>query len=132
MDKDWKTWGLGKDAARPLKLQRVRLTRAQEEEQHQTRMRLLRLRMISKEGKMETEYDELQTFNIFIEGYAITGQNGTAKFIGAASGFTFEQACEAFSRTPTASGYGSFSKSPPAFWGCRLFNTLQEAQQSFG
>ena len=74
----------------------------------------------------------LKSYSIFIEGYVATGQAAGAEKIGTALGTTFREAAIAFSESPEAVGYGNFDEHYLAFWGCRVFNNLEDAQRRFG
>lgn len=88
----------------------------------------------------------IKEWEIWIEGYAVSGNISTASFIGKATGETFEEACRNF-REPenivapqggvviTKRGTGlnlDFSYGYPSIWGCRLFDNEAEARESFG
>jgi len=74
----------------------------------------------------------LKSYSIFIEGYVATGQAARAKKIGTALGTTFRNAAITFSESEEAAGYGDFDKHYLAFWGCRVFDNLEDAQRRFG
>lgn len=95
-------------------------------------------------------------FDIWIEGYAATGEHSPASYIGKAMGETFEEACINF-RYPhdimrewplpgedpilinkgeqlklDIHTDGSIVRDPPRIWACRLFDNESDARKSFG
>lgn len=94
----------------------------------------------------------MKTFEVWMEGYAATGQRSDAQKIADAEGETFEEAVRNY-RHPedVVSKYtgqiiivkgtplgldlkedGSFTYERPSIWGCRLFDNEQDARKSFG
>lgn len=68
--------------------------------------------------------------SIWREGYSVTGNSGKAEFVGEVTAYSFEEACELLSkdeRTGIKKGTHGYH-----IWGCRLFETEQEARKSFG
>lgn len=76
-------------------------------------------------------------FEIWTEGYAATGERGTATFHGRAIGETFEEACISLlpdrldkdSNSPD--GYRRFG-GRLSIWACRCFDNEADARKSFG
>ena len=73
----------------------------------------------------------LRIFEIWSEGYRATGQKASARFHGLANGMTFADACSNFF------GDDPLFKQHEAtgaltYWGCQLFDSEDEARQSFG
>lgn len=72
---------------------------------------------------------EKKEFNIWMEGYACTGNHSGAQFIGTGVGETLKEAVlELHSREPIQ----SLNDEGTAIWGCRLFDNETDARQSFG
>lgn len=69
----------------------------------------------------------LQEFEIWAEGYACTGESGTATFKGRANGETFKAACASFFR-----GDPNYNERQNSWWCCKLYSTRAQAQRSFG
>ena len=71
-------------------------------------------------------------YTVWIEGYAATGEQGTARFVGRVDADSFEEAVAKLHHP----GWGNYTPGhdgkPPTFWGCRLFNSEAEARRSFG
>jgi len=76
----------------------------------------------------------MKEWDIYEEGYFITGNQCGARFIGVGYGNTFLSACKEFIKR-TGRGYiekDDTGKYFAAEWGCRWYPTLEEAQRSFG
>ena len=71
------------------------------------------------------------TYEIWSEGFAATGQSGTAHRHGAAEGETFQEACEAFAQADTAFA-DYFSAGKLTYWGCKLFDNESDARKRYG
>lgn len=96
----------------------------------------------------------MKRFDIWMEGYAATGEHGTAQLIGQSEGETFEEAVINFrypedivrefdGKVIVQKGDSlSLDKNPdgtyrkwdghPTIWACRLFDNEQDARKSFG
>ena len=70
-------------------------------------------------------------FDIYIEGFHAQGNWSGAEYVGFAKGETFAEACSNFYRTQTAE-FSLYNADRNSFWGCRLFENLEEAQRTFG
>jgi hypothetical protein len=70
-------------------------------------------------------------YQIWMEGYNVTGNSATAKFIGQYEGVDFKGACaNAMKDYPLADHY--YSPERNSYWGCRLFDNEADARKSFG
>jgi len=69
----------------------------------------------------------MKTYQIWSEGFAATGQSGTAMFHGLAPGTSFIEACKRFFK---GDPYYNFSTN--SHWSCALFNNETAARRSFG
>ncbi len=70
-----------------------------------------------------------KTFEIWMEGYLITGGGGGASFVGSASGVTFHEAVlNWYKDHPNV----NFNPETLTDWGCRLYPTYAEAKRAFG
>ncbi|KKN04082.1 hypothetical protein LCGC14_1100940 [marine sediment metagenome] len=73
----------------------------------------------------------MRRYEIWSEGYAATGEHGTAVFLGSAEGKTFGDACVNFACEN--SGFSKhFGQAQLTYWGCRLFDNEIGARKSFG
>ncbi len=73
----------------------------------------------------------MKIWQIWSEGYAVTGQAGKAHLHGETEAETFNDACLTLAKRD-----GKFAKyfdpQRMTFWGCRLFDNEAEARKSFG
>lgn len=69
-------------------------------------------------------------FEIWAEGYAATGESGTAHRFGTAEGENFNEAVRNFFKDREDADY--LNDSATAYWGCRLFDNEAEARAIFG
>lgn len=74
----------------------------------------------------------MTTFEVWAEGYAVTGEHGPAQLIGTAEAPTFAEACQAVMADKEERLWGRFDPERLTLWGCRLFRTATEARRSFG
>jgi hypothetical protein len=73
----------------------------------------------------------MKTWQIWSEGYSVTGQAAEAHMHGAVEAETFEDACRAIAkRDGEFAQYFDLQKM--TFWGCRLFDNEADARKSFG
>lgn len=74
----------------------------------------------------------MEEFEIWSEGFAVTGQSGEAMLMGRAKGESFEDACaDHFDpNDPNDSKY--YDPKRNTYWGCRLFDNEADARKSFG
>lgn len=71
-----------------------------------------------------------QPYTLWLEGYAATGQQESAKCLGTYEGSTFEEACAEWARkTPQPSYYNAERNT---YWRCRFFDNEADARRSFG
>jgi hypothetical protein len=72
---------------------------------------------------------------VWTEGYAATGESGTAVFEGYWWGETFNDACQAWADADAARARlfrpGTKDR-PPSYWSCRMFNKEEDARRAFG
>ena len=74
----------------------------------------------------------LKTYDIWAEGYAVTGNRSGANFICKSSGVTFKDACQAAHRAGKFEGYGRYDPDHNSVWGCRLYDNEADARRVFG
>lgn len=80
----------------------------------------------------------MKNYGLWVEGYAATGEHGTAKYLGQAEGDTFGEAVQNWYRdTPDANrNYGSLRYNEKrdrwSLWGCEVFDNQADARRSFG
>ena len=73
----------------------------------------------------------MKTFEIWSEGFAVTGNSAIAGFEGNYEGEDFVSACKAM---VLAKGWDNrlYSAESNSFWGCRFFDNEADARKSFG
>lgn len=71
-------------------------------------------------------------FDIWVEGYAATGQQAPARFLGKARGYNFRSACIAYHSSLHEHERKDWNPTCTAIWGCRLFDNEAAARKSFG
>ena len=87
----------------------------------------------------------VREFEIWTEGYAATGERGTAKMIGKGVGTTFDEAVKDYmNKNPThgikenvrggyiSEEYYQKRRSNWNIWACNLFDNESDARKSFG
>ncbi len=69
-------------------------------------------------------------FEIWVEGYAATGQSGEAMCLGIETANTWDEAVEKYMQKHQ----GKITKDSRGYtdWGCRLFDNETDARKSFG
>lgn len=93
---------------------------------------------------------EGKEFDIWIEGYAATGESSGASYIGKSKGIDFEDACRNFRYPEDIVIVSEFTDTiirkkgmklnldkeyyggRPSIWACRLFDNEADARKSFG
>lgn len=73
------------------------------------------------------EAPEEREWQVWTEGYAATGEHGTAKFQGVVRARTFKEACD-----QAFAGSEHYDAQMLTLWGCRLFKDEAAARASFG
>lgn len=74
--------------------------------------------------------EQLQYFDVWIEGYNVTGNSSDASFLGRARATSFKQACEMVVNTVGMAD--SYDPDKNTVWGCRLFDNEPDARKAFG
>ena len=107
--------------------------------------------------KQSPEFEEIEPFvfekeyDIWTEGFAVTGNQSEASYIGKASGKTFNEACDNFRYPEDVLGYdgkviikkgdplgldknsdGKNRYDRPSIWACRLWDNEADARKAFG
>ena len=76
-------------------------------------------------------------YQVWIEGYAATGESGKAMFMGVYEANSFAEAAEIachefFSDFQESLFRAGTDTTPPAYWGCRIFDNPADAMEAFG
>jgi hypothetical protein len=76
----------------------------------------------------------MKTFQVWVEGYQVTGDSGTHRLAGTVEAETFQEACDIVFSDSTKSEYWRecYNSEKLKFWGCRLFDNATEAAEAFG
>jgi hypothetical protein len=70
-------------------------------------------------------------FEVWNEGYACTGNSGTAQFLGTEEADSFQEACKkALIRNGWNMSY--YDEENNRYWGCWFFDNEVDARKSFG
>lgn len=74
--------------------------------------------------------------DLWVEGYAATGEHGRAQHLGSWAGPTYREAVLQWHQSRwTYSRYGNFEllhNGRYAVWGCEIFDNEEDARRSFG
>lgn len=73
-----------------------------------------------------------RSWSIWSEGYAATGESGSAACHGVFWAETFEGAVEKWMGTLDQHSKDCVDIINLTFWGCRLFDNLDDARKSYG
>lgn len=72
-------------------------------------------------------------YDIWMEGYAATGEHGTATFLGAFEAKSFLEAVDKWKCSGASmTKYLTINNNIPYVWGCRLYDNETDARKSFG
>lgn len=88
---------------------------------------------IKKNVKSENS-NGLKKYSLWMEGYAVTGNESTAQYLGEFEGNSFNDACDNWAKTienPELYKSGT-SEHSPSHWACRIFDNEMDARKSFG
>lgn len=72
-------------------------------------------------------------YEIWSEGYAASGDRGTAIFFGKEEGATFQEACDKFfAEYKKEESIKNYDPKRLTYWACRLYDNETDARKSFG
>jgi len=76
-------------------------------------------------------------FTLWVEGYAATGEHGTARYLGMAEADSFNEAVLKWNKEHNADGrWGnlgySLNHDRYSLWGCRIYDNEKDARKAFG
>jgi hypothetical protein len=74
----------------------------------------------------------MKQWQVWMEGYSITGNEGGAEFMGRFEGETFKEACLNWVATLNPKDKQLYNEERNTYWGCRLFDNGTDARKSFG
>lgn len=73
----------------------------------------------------------MKTWEIWVEGYSVNGNQSVAYFFGTKDAESFKNACDAFfSSEPKHATY--YRPEDLHYWGCKLYDNEADARRSFG
>lgn len=71
-----------------------------------------------------------KAFEVWREGFRVTGQSATAELVDTVKASDFRSAC---SKVAQKHSWGPlYNESRLTYWGCRLFENEADARKSFG
>jgi hypothetical protein len=73
----------------------------------------------------------MRKIEVWVEGYAATGERGGCWFAGVAEANTLHEAAEKVAKE-NRDFRNSYDPVKHTWWGCRIFESRCEAQKSFG
>jgi hypothetical protein len=76
--------------------------------------------------------NETKTFEVWNEGYAATGEHGTAQYLGRFEAENFQKACMRAMKELDWDINTYYDVVKNSFWGCRFFDNEVDARKSFG
>jgi hypothetical protein len=91
---------------------------------------LERLRAEVAKAPPGTEY-LVTRYQVWLEGYAATGERGTAQFFGTHRARSFTEAVEYFVEVRKLNPE-LFDKGRLMYWGCRFYDNERQAREHFG
>lgn len=77
-------------------------------------------------------------FNLWVEGYAATGEHGTAKLLGTVEAESFNEAVLKWNSENNTDGrkWGNLgydlNYDRHSLWGCRIYDNERDARKAFG
>ena len=75
----------------------------------------------------------MRNFEIWMEGYAATGERAEASRIGNYTAETFDEAVLLYMKdNPNTVEFDRFGKGKHSIWACRLYDNEIDARKSFG
>lgn len=69
-------------------------------------------------------------YEVWAEGFIVTGQRGRAQLMGKIIAESFQEACDLVMSTPTLAH--DYNKNNRSHWGRRLFDNEESARENFG
>lgn len=72
-------------------------------------------------------------YEVWIQGYAATGDAGKAQLVGSTNAASFQEACDKVCNTPGFKDkWGAYDSKKLTVWGCKLFDNATDARKAFG
>lgn len=76
--------------------------------------------------------DVVVEWEVWLEGYCVTGSSAKATFCGKFKGVTFEEAVLAWVATKGEDGKKFYNPESGVYWGCNFYDNEAEARKTFG
>ena len=73
-----------------------------------------------------------KSFEIWLEGFNITGSRSKAKFCNKLKAESFEKAVKIYIDSLSLKEQRFFDKNRLTFWGCKFYDNEKDARQYFG
>lgn len=74
----------------------------------------------------------VKVWEVWMEGYQVTGNKASASFKGVFEGETFKDAVCAYADTLDSKTRTYFNSDYSAFWGCKFYDNETDARGMFG
>tara|TARA_R110000765_G_scaffold294024_1_gene389313 strand:- start:480 stop:854 length:375 start_codon:yes stop_codon:yes gene_type:complete len=74
---------------------------------------------------------ESNKYNVWVEGFATNGQQGTAQFLGNYTAESFKTACK-LALIEKGYSMNHYREDTNSYWGCKLYDNGTDATKSFG
>lgn len=74
----------------------------------------------------------MEEFEVWSEGYAATGEHGTAQFLGKYKGIDFKDACMKMMLDQKWEIDKFYSEKYNTYWGCKFYDNEKDARKHFG
>jgi len=71
-------------------------------------------------------------YDIWMEGYCCTVNEGVAQFICQVEACSFQEACDKADTQGKFAGFGIYDNKRLSLWGCKLFDNEDAARKTFG
>lgn len=73
----------------------------------------------------------MKSYEVWMEGYAATGEHGTAQHLGNTTAASFKEACKLVVENKNWD-MSYYNPERNTYWGCRFFDNGEDARKSFG
>jgi len=86
----------------------------------------------------KTDWLNLKNYQVWMEGFAVTGQQAQAHLVGKIGAESFDEACikllgDSLDKDDKKSdGYRRLSNNEMCVWACGLYNNESDARKGFG
>lgn len=73
------------------------------------------------------DINNMKEYDIWMEGFEVTGMYAPASFVGTIEANSFKEACQ-----KVFNGNPNYNSKYNSFWGCNLYDNESDARKSFG